>query len=185
MSSVPELLEEAAVYLQISRPEDALDRAQKAYALLNPSAPSISTSSTAVEPSTTTPLPPHECLPAISLLGDIYVELGEMDLAKRHFLLAVALDPDGSSTLPGGGAEKFLWMAQLCENGGSESIEWFNKGAAVLRAQLAELEDRRRSMNDDTAGDDASELDEEVEEKKQKLGSALCGIAEVYMTDLS
>lgn len=86
---------------------------------------------------------------------------------------AVTLDPQGEiSEEEGGGVEKFLWLAQLCEEGGEESVRWFQRGVEVLNREIAGLE--AVGMKGDGA-----------EEKKRKLVGALCGIVEVYMTDLS
>ena len=58
-------------------------------------------------------------LPALNLLGEIHVELGEIDSARQYFLQAAAIDEDGTiGEDVGGGAEKFLWLAQLSEEGG-------------------------------------------------------------------
>ena len=121
-----------------------------------------------------------ESLPALNLLGDISVELGNVEAAKWYFEQAVALDPEGKlpETL-GGGAEKFLWLAQLCEEGGKQSVEWFERGAKALQIEIAALEsDGSLGMNEETV------LFMRME-KKRKLANALCGIVEVYMTDLS
>lgn len=120
---------------------------------------------------------PNAVLPALNLLGEICIELGDADAARDYFLQAVAADPEG--TIPeavGGGAEKFLWMAQLCEEGGSESVGWFEKGAKVLKREIAELEAQGE-------GDETVEV--QLLEKRGKLANALCGVVEVYMTDLS
>lgn len=86
----------------------------------------------------------------------------------------------------GGGAEKFLWLAQLCEEGGLESVRWFDRGVDCLKRQLSDLEgqlERRRGLG---AGNGVvEELEAEIEEKRGKCADALCGIVEVYMTDLS
>ncbi|KAL8737955.1 MAG: hypothetical protein Q9190_008061 [Brigantiaea leucoxantha] len=104
-------------------------------------------------------------LPALSLLGEIAVEMGDMERARDTFQEAAALDPEGEvKETEGGGAEKFLWLAQLCEQGGKESVGWFEIGVKVLRRENAEMED---------------------EGKRGKLASALCAVAEIYMTDLS
>lgn len=112
---------------------------------------------------------------AVNLLAEIYIELGEIDSAREHFLRAVELDPNG--TIPeteGGGAEKFLWLAQLSENGGADSVQWFEKGVSALRHIIQQLE-----------GKEGSEEAAALEEKKRKMANALCGVAEIYMTDLS
>ena len=119
---------------------------------------------------------PWAPVPALELLGEIQLELGNGDLARKAFLKAADLDSDGQiPERSGGGADKFLWLAQLCESGGAESVRWFDKGASVLRKEIASCE--RNPLTDEEAG--------AVKLKKEKLANALCGAAEVYMTDLS
>lgn len=115
-------------------------------------------------------------LPALDLIGEIYIELGEPDEARKTFLEAVELDPQGlEDNAAGAGADKFLWLAQLCEEGGEESVKWFDLGASVLRRELGEM-----------GNNDSNEEEVVIREMKiQKLANALCGAAEVYMTDLS
>lgn len=158
----PEQLYASAIELvEQSQPEEALKKAQKLWlAVQNRSA--------------------TEALPALNLLGEICVELGEVDAAKSYFEQAAVLDPDGALEGPlGGGAEKFLWLAQLNEEGGKQSVAWFERGANALQREITALESGQ-----------AVGLDEESlllmrVEKKRKLANALCGIVEVYMTDLS
>lgn len=119
----------------------------------------------------------EEALPALNLLGEIHVELGEIDTARKYFLQAAAIDEDctlGEDV--GGGAEKFLWLAQLSEEGGQDSVDWFEKGAMNLRVQIQALLDRKKLD---------VEAEAALEEKRRKLAVALCGVVEVYMTDLS
>ncbi|KAK4128315.1 hypothetical protein N657DRAFT_562903 [Parathielavia appendiculata] len=118
---------------------------------------------------------------ALSLLGQIHVELGEVDTARAFFLAAVKADEDGS--LPedlGGGPEKFLWLAQLSEEGGQNSVSWFDRGAAALRSQIQTLTD---SLESRPLTRDAQEA--VIAEKRKRLAETLCAVAEVYMTDLS
>ncbi|KXL51622.1 hypothetical protein M433DRAFT_59894 [Acidomyces richmondensis BFW] len=125
-------------------------------------------------------LPVTEVLPAVNLLGEISVELGDVAKAREYFQQAVELDPNGDlPEVVGGGAEKFLWLAQLCEEGGQVSVDWFEKGVKALQGEISAIE----------AGT-IKGIDEEVLllmriEKKRKLANALCAIVEVYMTDLS
>ncbi|KAK1598029.1 TPR domain-containing protein [Colletotrichum navitas] len=118
----------------------------------------------------------HE-LAAVNLLGLIAIEMGEVDEARAYFLRAVELDIDGTlDERIGGGPEKFLWLAQLSEEGGQDSVNWFDKGAQSLRGQIQLLADLpKRSAEQET----------QLEDRKRKLGGALCAVAEVYMTDLS
>ncbi|KAF2748136.1 TPR-like protein [Sporormia fimetaria CBS 119925] len=153
-ASPESLLIQATALLQTSQPDEALVLAKRALGLLQPGD----------EPTT-------EALPALNLLGEIYVELGEPETAREAFTAAVALDEEGVHD----GAEKFLWLAQLNDEGGAESVRWFQKGVDVLKREIGELEAKRKT----------AEMEDELEEKKQKVATALCGIAEVYMTDLS
>jgi tetratricopeptide (TPR) repeat protein len=119
----------------------------------------------------------QEALPLLNLLGDLHVELGEIDLARGYFLQAAAIDEDAElGEDVGGGAEKFLWLAQLSEEGGQDSVNWFEKGAMSLRIQIQALVERRK------LDDEGQAL---LDEKRRKLAVALCGVVEVYMTDLS
>lgn len=123
-----------------------------------------------------------EKLPAATLLGEISIELGAVDSARDYFEQAVQLDPEGKvPEALGGGAEKFLWLAQLCEEGGKQSVGWFEKGAQALHYEIAALEN---GTGVPPGIDEESLLLMRVE-KKRKLANALCGIVEVYMTDLS
>ncbi|KAL1878675.1 hypothetical protein Daus18300_001950 [Diaporthe australafricana] len=122
------------------------------------------------------------------LLGEINVELGEIDTARAHFLDAAKLDEDGALAEElGGGPEKFNWLAQLSEEGGADSVGWFEKAAACLRAEIQALEAaaaeaRRKGSAHRTAEE---EIEKAATEKKHKLSETLCAVAEVYMTDLS
>ncbi|KAL8644214.1 MAG: hypothetical protein Q9210_007367 [Variospora velana] len=151
--SVEELLAKASVLLQTSQPDEALSCASRALSKLK----SEDADSTA------------RALPTLLLLAEIQLELGDADAARNAFLRAVSLDPKGSiDESQGGGAEKFLWLAQLSEEGGHDSVSWFEKGIMVLRNELA------------------SKRDLEVQaHKRRKLAAALCGVVEIYMTDLS
>ncbi|GAB1311211.1 Assembly chaperone of rpl4 [Madurella fahalii] len=118
---------------------------------------------------------------ALSLLGQIHVELGELDSARGFFAAAVKVDEDGS--LPedlGGGPEKFLWLAQLSEQGGHDSVSWFERGAAALRSQIQTLTE---SLDLRPLTRDQQEV--VIAEKRKKLADTLCAVVEVYMTDLS
>lgn len=149
------LLDQATILLQTGQPEVGLSLAERALEV----AP------------TGTPV----ALQALNTVAEIYVELGEIDTAREHFMRAVVLDPEGEkSESEGGGAEKFLWLAQLSEEGGVDSVRWFEKGVAVLRRVIQSLE--QSGSPDDTS---------RAEEKKKKLANALCGVVEIYMTDLS
>ena len=158
------LLAQATALVQTGQPDAALPIAQRALALLQPASSD----------------PTHLSLPALSLLGEIFLELGDPASAATTFLQAVSLDPDGHvPENEGGGVEKFLWLAQLCEEGGEESIRWFEKGTEILERDIADLE---AQMVTKPKEEENKVL---LEEKKRKLAAALCGMVEVWMTDLS
>ncbi|CAD6587989.1 MAG: hypothetical protein ASARMPREDX12_003071 [Alectoria sarmentosa] len=151
--SAPNMLAEAEESLREGRAEDALPTALRALETLRQAAGGDTTTT---------------ALPALNLVAEINLELGNAALAREHFLQAVTLDPTGRIPLPlGGGASKFLWLAQLSESGGQDSVSWFERGAAILRREIATVGER------------------EGEQKRKDLAAALCGIIEIYMTDLS
>ncbi|KAK6958071.1 hypothetical protein Daesc_000864 [Daldinia eschscholtzii] len=154
----PEVLVKAAEYqLQAGNVQDALTLAEKA----------LEQSSTGSD----------DELSALNLLGQINLEAGEFEAARSYFLQAVAIDGDGTKDeATGGGPEKFLCLAQLSEEGGKDSVTWFEKGAAALKKQIQTLEEARRRTDEQTM---------QLDELKKKLAMTLCSVAEVYMTDLS
>ncbi len=114
---------------------------------------------------------------ACALVGEISLESGNVDGARMALERAVQLDPAGA--LPealGGGVDKFLYLAQLSEDGGRDSLAWFERGAAALRTAIA-LGDE----DDKGAGGD----DDARKTLADKLAQVLCAMAEVWMTDLS
>ena len=148
-----ELLRRAEELLCTGRPDEALQNAARALAGIQTHGSS----------------PTMASLKPFNLIGLIYYQLGDTDLARDYFLKAVELDPDGSQPVfEGGGAEKFLWLAQLSEEGGHDSVRWFQRGATILRNATIPLGDVEADMNNRT-----------------KLAAVLCSISEVYMTDLS
>ncbi|KAI1634335.1 TPR domain-containing protein [Biscogniauxia mediterranea] len=138
-----------------------------------------------------------DALSALNILGQISLETGEFEAARAYFLRAVAIDEDGSrDESVGGGPEKFLCLAQLSEEGGKDSVAWFEKGAAALKGQISALEDatktggppsRRRNgdSNNQNGNNDDDERVMHLVDLKKKLAMTLCSVAEVYMTDLS
>ncbi|KAL9598591.1 MAG: hypothetical protein Q9219_004422 [cf. Caloplaca sp. 3 TL-2023] len=151
--SPQELLEKASALLQISQPEEAQLLALQAVNQFKSEDGSWI----------------REALPALNLVAEIKLELGYAEAARSFFLLAASLDPDGSiPESQGGGAEKFLWLAQLDERGGHDSVSWFQKGAIVLRNDIASIAEPAAKS-----------------QKRKRLAAAFCGIIEIYMTDLS
>lgn len=105
-------------------------------------------------------------LPAWNLNAEINMEMNNSEAAYDSYLKAVDLDPLGDSNEEGGGPDKFLWLAQINPDGGSTSLSWYEKGISSLRMW------RGRHLLNTTRDID------------KKLCAALCGCAELYMTDL-
>lgn len=150
-----ELYEQATTLLQTGQPDDALQLVERALQISSDDSPNT--------------------LIGLNLIGEVYVELGDIDAAGEHFSRAVELDPEGTiSDSEGGGPEKFLWLAQLSEEGGKDSVTWFEQGAGALRRIIQLLEEGGVQNNS-----------EALEERKAQLAQALCSVVEIYMTDLS
>ena len=116
-------------------------------------------------------------LRGLNLLGMLHVEEGDVDEARSYLQRAIKLDEDGNvGENIGGGPEKFLIMAQLSEDGGKDTVQWFERGASALRKQIQILSDVAKKTPEQLG---------DLEEKQHKLGGVLCAVAEVYMTDLS
>lgn len=166
-----QLVNEAIAFLHTGDPEAALPVALRALVLSQANSNSISAAQS--NPILISAAPARQSLPALKLLAEINLELGDAEAARAYFLQAVDLDPEGEvAEDEGGGAEKFLWLAQLCEEGGEESVRWFERGAGVLRREI-------------TVAESEGGHQDVLEEKKKKLAGVLCGIIEVFMTDLS
>ena len=123
--------------------------------------------------------PDKTALPALNLIAEIYLELGVQNEARKYFLAAVEADPDGTvpfNRVTGGGVEKFLYLAQLSEEGGQDSIDWLQKGVNILRREIMKHNDPNVTILD---------ADEVLKELQGSLAGALCAMVEIYMTDLS
>jgi tetratricopeptide (TPR) repeat protein len=173
MNTTPEmLLAQATVCLQQGQADSALEFAANALQQLQ-----LQFEAEPEEESNV-----YSFLPALNLLGEINVELGQVEEARECFTQAAEIDEDGD--IPeevGGGPEKFMWLAQLSEEGGLDSVKWYQKGIQVLRQQIETFSGERENLDSESQ----VLLEELLKEKKAKLATALCGIAEVYMTDLS
>ncbi|KAL8749331.1 MAG: hypothetical protein Q9199_007753 [Rusavskia elegans] len=148
-----ELAAKASALLQTSQADEALPIALKALKQLKKEDNSLRINS----------------LPTLNVLAEINLELGNADEAREYFFHAFQLDPDGLvPESQGGGVEKFLWLAQLSEDGGNDSVAWFQKAITILRNEASSI----------------SELALKAQ-RSRKLAAALCSVIEIYMTDLS
>ncbi|EXJ71633.1 uncharacterized protein A1O5_05441 [Cladophialophora psammophila CBS 110553] len=182
--SIEDLLTEAAELLEQSQPELALPLAEEALRRLeverqeqrSPKDDEIDTDDLLALAAQGVPTLPS----VLTLNAEIQVALGDVVSARRNFTRATRIDKDGALI----SAEPWLWLAQLCEEGGTESIRYFEHACEVLRNEIDVLEEAANEM-DITGSDGDAGTKRVLNEKKSKLADALCAMAEVYMTDLS
>ncbi|KAI4267292.1 MAG: hypothetical protein LQ337_008423 [Flavoplaca oasis] len=151
--SAEQLVAKATALLQISQADEALTVAFKALKRLEKHDDALGLNA----------------LPVLNLLAEINLEIGDADEARKYFSQASQLDPDGS--IPeslGGGVEKFLWLAQLSDEGGRDSVAWFEKAITILRNDITSTFEPALKA-----------------QQSRKLAAALCSVIELYMTDLS
>lgn len=101
---------------------------------------------------------------ALELLGEILVEADRPEQAQACLSEAISREQRSRSINPHGFA-KYLLMAQINEAGGAESVQYFEQAIDMLSGLVTT---------------DAARAPEYL----HKLCVALCGIAELYMTDL-
>ncbi|EXJ58868.1 hypothetical protein A1O7_06298 [Cladophialophora yegresii CBS 114405] len=178
--SIENLLTEAAELLEQAQPELALPLAEEALQRLEADRrhhqkPSQNGDETDIEELLSLAARGQPTLPtALVLNAEIRVALGDVEPARRNFARATQMDRDGALI----SAEPWLWLAQLCEEGGRESIRCFEQACEVLRNEIDVIEEAASGNGETGAG-------KVLDEKKAKLADALCAMAEVYMTDLS
>lgn len=112
---------------------------------------------------------------SLQLLGEALLEIGEPEQAYTHIIKAAQIDPQGTQ----GGYEKFLWLGQLI--GGKQGIEWYNKGIEGLKNDIVNDE---QQLAQDALNQDSEQTKQILAYKKRKLCETLCGIVEIWMTDL-
>lgn len=107
----------------------------------------------------------NELLELIQMGGEALLELGNPQDAYQLLEKAVQFDTNGER----GGSEKFLWMGQLA--GDRPGLQYYEKGIEILKRQINDA-GRHRLNTDD------------VRFKRKKISDALCGMVEIWMTDL-
>lgn len=166
--STENLLAEAATLLEHSQPEQALPVVQEALKRLEEDRAAYSNIDVLLQNAAQE----KATFPSALVLGaDIFSALGDIDKARAQYELAVRIDPDGALV----SAEPYLELAQLCEEGGRKSVEYFDKAVEVMKNEIDVLDEQM----------DVEGTQHIVDLRRSKLADALCGMAEVYMTDLS
>ena len=122
---------------------------------------------------------------ALHIIAQANLELGNIDSAREYFLKCVEADPHGTAPEDwGGGPEKFFILGQLCEEGGRESLSWFERGCEILRKNISRYRSCLETVDADGFAPVAGYLPL-LQEGCQKLSEALCSMTELWMTDLS
>eukprot|EP00029_Vermamoeba_vermiformis_P009977 TRINITY_DN5148_c0_g1_i2.p1 TRINITY_DN5148_c0_g1~~TRINITY_DN5148_c0_g1_i2.p1 ORF type:complete len:377 (-),score=87.89 TRINITY_DN5148_c0_g1_i2:16-1050(-) len=97
---------------------------------------------------------------AMDLLGEILMGKGDFDRAKEIFMKSIQLNPNS-------GHSKYSNMGQLEQ--GIIAVKYYRQAVAVLLDEKAAIEQGRAQGN--------------IKEIDSSIASALCSIAEIYMTD--
>jgi len=98
-------------------------------------------------------------------MGEACVQLGDIETAQQVLERSVALAPDGD-------AGRYMNLGQMSE--GEEALRWYESGVQRLRAERGALEQASGSR---------TELQERWATSTQALATALCSVAEMFMTD--
>ena len=102
---------------------------------------------------------------ALDGMGEACVQLGDMETARQVLERSVALAPDGD-------AGRYMNLGQMSE--GEEALRWYESGVQRLRTERSALEQASGSR---------TELQERWAASASTLATALCSVAEMYMTD--
>ncbi len=110
---------------------------------------------------------PH-CLAAVDGLADACMQAGDREQAVSALRRSIELQPDGA-------ADRFMNLGQLSE--GADALTWLERGVAILRTQR----DAASREAGSSAGD--SEPSDAWLRATHELATALCSVAEVFLTD--
>ncbi len=98
-------------------------------------------------------------------MGEVCMQLGDMETAQQVLQRSVELAPDAD-------AGRYMYLGQMCE--GEDALRWFETGVARLRQERGALEQASGSR---------TELQERWAASTHALATALCSVAEMYLTD--
>lgn len=176
--SFAEVFGQAERLLEQGQLEEAVKAAEKAFDIRQRLS---SSSGPSLDPST---------LPVLNLLAVIHLESGNPEEGRDYFLQAAAVDEDGAAPFTkaaGGGVEKYFYLSQLSEEGGQDSVNWLEKGATILRREIAKHQTTTSPTPIVLTASTTEVYDEPttLPSLQAKLARALCSQIEIYMTDLS
>mmetsp|Transcript_22348 Transcript_22348/g.75243 ORF Transcript_22348/g.75243 Transcript_22348/m.75243 type:complete len:342 (+) Transcript_22348:33-1058(+) len=104
--------------------------------------------------------------------GELLLRLGEPDRARRALQRSASVGPRRNPVT-------YLLLAQA--SGGAQAVAYYREGISVLGEREAKMRAEIKKARD---GDARAAREAELEGLLQTTCSALCAIAEVYMTDL-
>ncbi|ORY85717.1 hypothetical protein BCR37DRAFT_391477 [Protomyces lactucae-debilis] len=102
--------------------------------------------------------------PSYEILGEIFVEQDALPQARIAFQKAIEVAEKEEDARSGFG--KYLWLGQLSEEGGMDSLKYYKMGVKRLIAHIANLPEAQQPP------------------LRARLASAYSAMAELYMTDL-
>ncbi|KAM8966666.1 uncharacterized protein RCH25_025319 [Pelodytes ibericus] len=101
----------------------------------------------------------------LDMMGNICMELDNVEKAKQVFLKAVELSPDK-------GHAKYMYLGQIhCKE---EALQYFNKGLEVM---ITAYQHQPQVLG-------AASCTDEMEVTTKDISTAFCSVAEIYLTDL-
>ncbi|XP_075443525.1 uncharacterized protein LOC142487692 isoform X2 [Ascaphus truei] len=104
-------------------------------------------------------------LEILDMLGNICMELGNIEKAKQVLLKAVELSP-------GTGHAKYMYLGQIhCKD---EAIQYFSKGIEIM---ISAHQTQPQLIG-------ASSCPDKMEVTSKDISTAFCSVAEIYFTDL-
>lgn len=102
---------------------------------------------------------------ALDGLGEMSMQLGDVNSARQAFEQSVKLSPAGN-------AGRYMYLGQMHQ--GRDALRWFECGVHWLRKERNAVEHASGSRK---------ELQEQWVASSHALATALCSVAEMYLTD--
>lgn len=113
-----------------------------------------------------------KCLHALNGLGDALLQRGDREGAIAALRQSVLISPEGD-------ADRYMNLGQLEE--GADALLFLERGISILRGERSEAETAQKGSHT-AASASGSEVDPLIG-TTHALASALCSLAEVFLTD--